>query len=268
MDRERSRSDGRKSSIQRDRRAVSEVLSYSLIFGLIVASIAVVSVGGMNGLENVRTNEKLSNAERAFDVLHDNLRAVHSEGTPSRATEVSLGDSQIFFGDNITVTVDLNSGTVTREIRPIIFRVEDERALVYEAGAVIRQERDGGVVLNPPPFAMVEGSGNGDGQVHLPIVQTVSADVQSMGSTTILVRGQSVNREVLNTTVSGGDHINSIAFETPRYGTWANYFGQREYCTSVSTNDATETVTCTVGSSYRPAHLYVSEQAIRIDLIN
>lgn len=251
-----------------DRRAVSEVLSYALIFGLIVASIAIVSVGGMNGLETVRTNEQLSNAERAFDVLHDNLRAVHAEGAPSRATEVSLGDSQIFFGENITMRVSVGGDTNVSTIRPIIFRVEGERQLVYEAGTVIRQSRDGGVVLNPPPFALTKDTNPESGQVHLPIVQTTSSNVQSMGSTTVLVRGKSTNREVLRSYADGGPTLDYIEIESPRYEIWMDYFEGREYCDSVSNPSGTK-AQCDIHSDFAdPGQLYVTEQAITIDLIN
>jgi hypothetical protein len=264
MDRAETTDNARKSSARWDRRAVSEVLSYTFIFGLIVASIAIVSVGGMVGLENVRTNEQLSNAERAFDVLHDNLRAVHSEGAPSRATEVSLGDSQMFFGDNITMTVDISSGQFSTEIRPIVFRVDGERRLVYEAGAVIRQDRGGGVVLNDPPFTFVQ---NSDTQVRVPIVQTTAPEQESIGSTKILVRGQSVHRDVLNSTVDGGLTLNRLEIDSPRNDAWANYFQEQDYCTTVDITGTT--VECEIHPDFTtPAQLYVTEQSIRIELIN
>lgn len=250
-----------------DERAVSEVLSYSLIFGLIVASIAIVTVGGLGSLQSAQTNEQVSNAERAFDVLYDNLGDIHSNGAPSRATEISLGDSELFFGDNVTMEVELDSGTVIdREIRPVIFRVDEGRKLVYEAGAVMRVNRDGGLVINPPPFTVVEGSGGGSGHVHIPIIQTASPNVQSMGSTTVLLRGQSANRSVVESDVSGTAGIAEIRIESPRFDTWANYFESRAYCQAVTTTDPQ--VTCEFASSYDPQQLYVTQQVIRIDLIN
>ena len=246
-------------------RAVSEVLSYSLIFGLIIASIAIVTVGGVNSLQTAQTNEQLSNAERAFDVLHDNLADVYSEGAPSRATEISLGDSQLFLDENVTFRVKLDGvPEISREIRPLVFRIDGDRQLVYEAGATIRSERDGGIVLNAPPLAL---DADGAGHAHLPIVRTTSADVQSMGSTTILVRGQSWNREVLQSYVTNGPDLEYVEIETPRSGAWQDYFDQREYCIAV-TEPSTDTVRCAIGNGYEdPRHLYVTEQAIEISLI-
>lgn len=245
-------------------RAISEVLSYSLIFGLIVASIAIVTVGGLGSLQSAQTNEQLSNAERAFDVLHDNLADIHGEGAPSRATEISLGNSELFFADNITMRVKITGHPeISREIRPVVFRIDRGRQLVYEAGATIRQERDGGVVLNDPPLSMVS---DGDGQVHVRIVRTTAADVQSMGSTTVLVQGQAWKRDVLVTELNGAT-IEYVALDTPRQAAWVNYFENREYC-SVSTSSP-NTVRCDVVGGYEnPEQLYVTVQAVRLQLIN
>lgn len=253
-------------------RAVSEVLSYSLIFGLIVASIAIVTVGGVGSLQSAQANEHLSNAERAFDVLHDNLADVHSEGAPSRATEVSLGTSELFFADNVTMHVGLEdpSGSARkfeREFRPIVFRVGEGRQIVYEAGAVLREQRQGGLVLNGPPFSLVADAGSGDGRAHIQLVSTTAADVQSMGSTTVLVRGQATDRKVLYSDAGGDSVLKNITLETPRYAAWANFFERQAYCSSVTTSGST--VRCQVATPYdTPAQLYVSDQGIEIELID
>lgn len=246
-------------------RAISEVLSYSLIFGLIVASIGIVTVGGLGSLQSAQTNEQLSNAERAFDVLHDNFGDVHSEGAPSRATEISLGDSQLFFDENVTMEIQLTSKTIKHDIRPVVFRVDGDRQLVYEAGAVMRVSRDGGFVLNSPPFTVTGGSTEDDGQVHLTIVKTTSPDVESMGSTTVLLQGESRNRSVLASDVGGGEDLVEIRIDSPRADIWGDYFDSLDYCTASVTST---TATCDVDPDFdEPKQLYVTLQQIRIQLI-
>jgi hypothetical protein len=252
-------------SVERDR-GLSEVLSYSLIFALIVASIGIVTVGGMNSLQNAQTSEQLSNAQRAFDVLHDNMADIYSEGAPSRGTEIALGDAELYFDENITMTVSLNGGgtTIEREIRPLVFRVSNERQLVYEAGATIRHERESGIVLDGPPIGL-RASGNGD--AYIPIVKTTAPTVQSLGGTTVLVRAESSNREILHADLQGNTDLSAIEIESPRYEAWLDYFEGREYCDSVSEPNP-ETARCDVGNGYdTPRHLYVTEQAIEISLI-
>lgn len=254
---------GRKGRSRSSDRAVSEVLSYALIFGLILVSIGIVTVGGMGSLNDARTNEHLSNAERAYDVLHDNMADVHSEGAPSRSTEISLGDSQLFFDDNVTMRVETLSDTYEREIRPIVFRIDGDRRVVYEAGATIRTARQGGIVKNEPPFLLTDEAG---GRIHIPIIQTTSESRASVGSTTVLVRGESTERTVLQRDLRGGV-LENIEIDSPRTDAWDNYFENQDYCSSVTVTGTA--VTCDVDPSYGSVqHLYVTVQQIEVSLIN
>jgi len=241
-------------------RGLSEVLSYALIFSMIVVSIGIVTVGGLGALQDVRTNEHVSNAERAYDVLHDNLGDVYEEGAPSRATEISLGNAQLYLDDNVTLTVETSAGTIERDIRPVVFRVADERRMVYAAGATLRTQRDGGVVVNEPPFLVTTED------VHLPIVQTVSPAITGVGSGTVLVRGQSGERTVEVAERAGGVDLEFLRLDTPRAATWGRYFEAQPYCVGVSVSGTQ--VTCDVASSYEdPDRLYVTVQQIDLTLI-
>ena len=169
-------------------RAVSEVLSFTLVFALIVTSVAIVSVSGLGSLQDVRDAEQLENAERAFDVLADNLADLHRQGAPSRATEISLGQAQLATEDNVTMTVKVkdDGGTTidvgTWEIRPLVYSGNQERELVYEAGAIFRTNRDSGFVVRDPPLVV------DDDRVLLSIIGLNSPQVQSLGGSTVLVR--------------------------------------------------------------------------------
>jgi len=56
-----------------DRRAVSDVVGYVLVFSLVSLTVGVVSVAGVGALQDARDVEQANNAERAFDVLGDNV---------------------------------------------------------------------------------------------------------------------------------------------------------------------------------------------------
>ncbi|MEA5386913.1 hypothetical protein VB779_07480 [Haloarculaceae archaeon H-GB11] len=97
-------------------RAVSEVVGFALVFSMIVAMVAIVTLGGMGQLQSARDFEQANNAERAFEVLADNLADVHQRGAPSRATEIDLEHAQLFVGDPVTINV---SGEDTSGAAPI-----------------------------------------------------------------------------------------------------------------------------------------------------
>jgi len=187
-----------------DDRSVSEVISFTLIFSLIAATVVLVYVSGIGGLEASRSAERITNAERAFDVLDDNINDIHSEGSPSRATEIKVSDAQMEFGDSVRVTLRVenlydnraettNLSTVT--IDPIVYSAMSGPQLVYSNGGVFRQDR-GGTIRNSDPSLLFTNSG-GERTAILPTIQTRQAGVSSTGSQrTILVRTLLATREV------------------------------------------------------------------------
>ena len=203
-------------------RAASEVLSFALVFALVVSSVAIVSVSGVNSLESARDAEQMNNAERAFDILADNMADIYERGAPSRATEVSLGESQLYIGENVVFNVTArhengNRITRTRDIRPIVYEGNGDRRIVYEAGATFRVERDGGLVIDEPPFSA------GSQRVMIPIVATQSPTVESMGSSTVLLRANSQGTDLAVSNTMGSYDSLYLNISSPRNGLWKEY---------------------------------------------
>ncbi|MEF8882632.1 MAG: hypothetical protein V5A34_08940 [Halapricum sp.] len=210
-------------------RAVSEVLSYTLVFSLIVVSVLIISVSGVGTLENTRDAEQMNNAERAFDVLGDNIADLYERDAPSRATEISLGDAQLYTGDPTTINVTWKA-TATGNVSfteiglvPLVYEGNDEKKIVYEAGAVFRTTRDGGVRLRNPPMVF---SGS---TVLLSVIDTQSRGVQSISGSTVGVR--IINRRTIVP-------VSSIAVErfnitvnstSQRTELWAKYFEENGF---------------------------------------
>lgn len=205
-------------------RAVSEVLSFVLVFALILSAIALVSVGGVGSLEDARDNEQMDNAERAFDVLADNMADLHQRGAPSRATEVNLKDAQLLTGDNVTMTVtvdDTGGSQIFSEswkIRPIVYDGNDERQIVYTAGAVFRTSRDGGLRVRDPPLVFT------DRHVLITVVGVNRPTVESYGESTVLVRTnhRNVDTEFENRASEVGEVC--IDVTGSRSDLWDDYF--------------------------------------------
>lgn len=203
-------------------RAVSEVLSFTLVFALIVSSVAIVSVGGLGSLQDARDAEQMENAERAFDVLADNVADLHQQGAPSRATEISLSQAQLATEDNVTMTVEVDDSgsdfTQSWEIRPLVYSGTQERELVYEAGAVFRTNRNSGLVVSDPPLVV------DDDRVLLSVIGLNSPGVQSLGGSTVLVRTNHRQASIAYTNTTGGINSLKVTVDSPRSGLWAEYF--------------------------------------------
>jgi hypothetical protein len=153
-------------------RAVSDVVSYVLIFSMVSITVGVVSVAGVASLQDVRNVEQVSNTERAFDVLADNLADIHREGAPTRATEISLADGRLSITSNATMNVSGWSGSGTNfttgnvSVDVIRWRSGGTEELAYEFGSVVRSSPDGGIVTRRGPFEF-----DADRTI-IPIVQT------------------------------------------------------------------------------------------------
>jgi hypothetical protein len=87
-----------------ERRAVSETLGFVFAFALIVTTTGIVFTVGQGGLQNAQDQERLNNAERAMDVLAQNMNDLNRRSAPSRATEIRLSEASIAYGDPVTFT--------------------------------------------------------------------------------------------------------------------------------------------------------------------
>lgn len=74
-------------------RGVSDTLGFVFVFAIILSTVAVVTTIGMAGLQDTRDVERVNNAERAFDILGDNMEDIADRGAPSRATEVKVEEA-------------------------------------------------------------------------------------------------------------------------------------------------------------------------------
>lgn len=244
-------------------RGLSEVLGYVIIFGIIVTSVLLLSASGTSTLQDIRDDEQSANAQRAFDVVADNMAAVYEQNSPSRATEIDVGSSRLSYGNYTTIEMDvIEGGTVQKafeaELRPVILSTASDSELVYEGGAVIQTEREGGTMLREPPLLLA------DDRIHVPIIKTTSPRVEAVSGTTALLRGKATGRDVLftpDTAPTSPDELR-VTVTSPRYEIWERYF-EEETPMSCST-PATETVECSMSS---PDDVYITVQEIELSII-
>lgn len=206
-------------------RAVSDTVGFVLVFGLITTVIAVSVTGGIAGLEDAQHAERDANVERAFDVLHDNMQDIHQDGAPSRATEIRLAGGSLEGGEQSVITVN-NTGneneSETIESETIRYTGQGDTEIVYEAGAVIRSDGEGSVMLNEPSWLFTE-----DGPTMISLVDTNIAPGSTeriSGDTTVLIHADKHSRES-NDDLSGENGV-TITIESPHTDAWEDYFEQ------------------------------------------
>ena len=185
-------------------RGVSDLIGFILIFSLIAISVGTVYVVGFSGLQDARNAEQLTNTERAFDVLADNIDDIVRSDAPNRATEFRLYEADLAVGERTTLTVEIANvnapNTYSVTTYPLVYKPQRSSTTIrYLNGAVIRQDRGGALFLDDPTFVFRKNTAD-ERTTIIPIIETRSGGRQAVGGTgTVLVRAQQAVAEPLTT---------------------------------------------------------------------
>lgn len=227
--RSRTVSIGGASSLVADDRGVSDVVGYILVFSLITVTIGTVFAVGITGVEDRREDERVANVERAFDVLDDNLRDVQRYGDPNRATEIRLAGGTLsadretrFVISNTTDPDAVDNATVGEWSSRRIAYEEGDTAITYDAGALVRGDGDGSVMLSEPRFVA------DDGRTTLPVMglRRGQGDDRIAGDGTIQITvtaAPSADSETTRFDAASGETL-YLWVETDHPEAWARYF--------------------------------------------
>jgi hypothetical protein len=247
-------------------RAVSETIGFVLAFVLVTATIGVVYATGFGGLYDAQRFEQVNNAERAFDVLADNVEDVRREGAPSRATELRLGGASLDHGDPVRVRVHVNdsdptstrNATYTMTPRPLVYSGVGDSELTYVAGAVFRASDDHSVMVQRPGFV------HDDHRAIVPFLVTYPRDdggVSGDATVLVLARHQSSGLAGQFRTGPGSDARVNVTVESPRAGAWKRYFEAKGF-TAIDADESDDTVTY----QFHTDHLVVPETVVEFEL--
>lgn len=218
-------------------RAVSDVLGFVAVFGVVVLSIALIYTFGTAALADLQHANAMDNAERAFDIVADNVEDVYRDDAPGRSTELQFAGGQVELSGTTTINVtDERTGNSTIVAATPLRYTSRETELTYAGGAVIRSDRGRAVMVNEPPFSF------GERRVVVSLVETVTAggssSVGGTGSVLVSTRGEG---STLSQSRQDGSGTVTVTVTSPDYRAWARYFEQQPG--TVTVDDANETVT-------------------------
>jgi len=143
-------------STRDDDRAVSDVLAFILVFGIILSSVALLATVGFQSMRDYQEGEQLRNAERAMEALAVNFDSVlRQDGVEKRYGELSLREGTVSTGSsgtNLTILVNNSSSTVSAnpvDLGEFTYETGDT-TLAYEGGGVVRAGETGSAVVKRP----------------------------------------------------------------------------------------------------------------------
>lgn len=249
-----------------DNRAVSESIGFALTFSLVAATVAIVSISGFATLQDARNAEQMNNAERAFDVLDENMADIYTQGAPSRATEISLERAQLLSGDAVFINVSLDPTNAASSpsfegnyrYRPLVYRSKADDRIVYSAGSIFRLPKEGGgVVIKEAPFVFNETTGT-----IITVPRTTTDGAQTIGGSTILVRANNEGREVDASDQFGtySDIWVNVSTTERRADLWEEQLDDKDLTDCFQPEDGR--VACHITTA--PQRVYVSEVEIAV----
>lgn len=174
----------------RDRRGVSEVIAFVVIFGIIVSSVALLYMSGFDAMTSMQEHEQMENAERAMGALAANLNDVERDGITERRGELELREGAISVGENgtrMSIAIDGDTDVVEIDGKPFddkpigaITYSDGSERIAYEGGGIFRGDRTGNVTVDDPRVVCTENDGETVAIVSLIVVD---ADVRTVQST-------------------------------------------------------------------------------------
>lgn len=221
---DRSDGDTRPSlSLQRDERAVSELIAFILVFGIILSSVAVLSVTGFQAMEDYQQVEQERNADRAMTALAANFNDVlRSDGVEQRYGELTLRGGTITVDEGVALNVSVDGEFIGDKSAFDLDHVKDgdslplgaftyesdDAAVKYEGGGVVRTEETGSVALKEPQIRYDDD--RNVAVVSLVVLEESGRSIQSQGGQGVTItvenRTSAVYRSTsVNVSVEDGD---------------------------------------------------------------
>lgn len=150
----------RENKITENENAVSEVVGFILIFGMVVLAIGIIYAFGYPMLQSNMETSVFESSEQSFIVLQSNMKAVAFEQSPVKTVKMKLQGATLAYSNESSIQLDYNGTTIKKPLGRIEY-IQDERRIVYESGGVFKLYNHDSQVLvsNPHIFSTVTASG-------------------------------------------------------------------------------------------------------------
>jgi hypothetical protein len=214
--------------------------------------VGLVSVSGFAALEDVRSEERVTNGVRSFEVLATNVDEVAADEVPSRTTTIQIDGTSLSVGSKTVVEIHIPAEGYRRtvETHPLVLSDGDGSQIVYENGAVIRSDRDGQVMArSPKPLVTAD-------YARFEVIRTRPVATTSVG-------GQ--NTATVRTTRNGTD-VETI--ETSGDTVYFNVTGSRQVAWQRSLESGSQTSCTAVGSDTVSCEIMTDETAVSVTSID
>ncbi len=135
--------------VAEDDRLVSDLIGFTLMFGIIIVSIGIVSLGGFDDITGFGDRQELSTAERGMQAGAATLENVNRQGDATRNFDLTIGTGNVWvnetaieFSANDNAADDIGEEGVLSilSLEHRFDRQPNDVTVNYEAGGVFRSD--------------------------------------------------------------------------------------------------------------------------------
>ncbi|TQD28251.1 hypothetical protein [Methanolobus vulcani] len=255
-----------KHSITKDDGAVSEMVDYSIILGIILLATAIITVAGVPMLKHMQETQHTENMEQSFQVLALNMNKVVFGNAPSQSVELKMYGGELSISGDNEIIIDLqvwNSTSNATEMEPTdaykIKRIENsyrDTSISYENTGVWAKYEDGGAVMISEPRITYANN-----VMVIPISSIYGSDSLS-GSGLVRVTADATSKNVYK--YENVSMIN-LSVTSDYYEAWGRYLNETLQMPIIMEDSNNRTVNCS--KIYHPnVDVYVIYSPMKITI--
>jgi type II secretory pathway pseudopilin PulG len=182
-------------------RGVSDVIGYVLTFSVVALAVLAATGVGFTQLQEVRSNEELTNAERAFQLIEQNFDQIQQSQAETSRSEISLDAGSLRFRSppgtsTLTVTVNNTGKTHTLPMNSLEYGLDDT-VIAFEGGAVFYQDQNTNTILEDGPEMFCRQRGSRPARAIVSVVRLQGSSSSAFSGGTIGITGEHNSSELL-----------------------------------------------------------------------
>ncbi len=209
----------------RSENAVSEVVGYVLILGIVITSIGLMYTYGLPMLESSQSKIRYQSVEQGFAVLQSNLDKTAYDQAPVKTTRINVGEGTLSTssGDHLKLAVNVTNVTkfqIELDLGMIEYEYEDD-SVAYMNGGVFEKQTDYAFIKFPPTIFVYEDLRNNETIAMISLIKMESNTSSGSGVVTLISKYNSSDTYVF--IESGGSVI--LQINSSKYAdAWEDYF--------------------------------------------
>lgn len=205
--------------------AVSEVVGYILILGIMITSIGLMYTYGFPVLESSQSKIRYQSVEQGFAVLQSNLDKTAYDQAPVKTTRINVGEGTLSTssGDHLKLAVNVTN-TTKFQIELDLGVVEYEYggdSVAYMNGGIFEKQGEYTFIKFPPTIFVYEDLRNNETIVMISLIKIESNISSGSGIVTVVSKYNGSDTHVF---IESGANV-ILEINSSKYvDAWEDYF--------------------------------------------